>query len=148
MEFWIKVGVILKGTTLVHIDQHKDTRQPDKYLEKIFWETMGFSQIVDYTNHMLNVGNFIDPALRSGMFDQLIMVDHEQAFEQKILVPFVADIDLDIFSPDMEYVPKEKKFSFIRDVIQRSSLITIATSPHFIGQESAIDTLRELFNFS
>ena len=147
-SFGIKVGLFAERATLVHVDQHKDTRQPDEYLEKDFWKDTSMAQVCQYANHSLNVGNFIEPALKAGMFNQLIMVDHEQAFEQEIEEPFIADIDLDIFSPEMNYIPRAKKVQFIRYLIQKSQLITIATSPHFIDQESAIFTLKELFNFS
>lgn len=145
-SFGVKVGAIPVGCNLMHVDQHKDTRQPNEYLENRFWENKSFAQISNYVNNVLNVGDFIDPALRSGMLGKLIMVDHEQAFEQRIEQPFVLDVDLDVFSSDMGYISKEKKILFIRDVINQSCFVTIATSPHFMDQKSAISILHDLFD--
>lgn len=149
-SFWVfglLTGKILEGLSLVHIDQHKDTRQPDEYLEKGFWKGKTIAESCSYANRVLNVGNFIDPALKSGMFCDLIMVDHEKAFDKNVSGSFVADIDLDIFSSEMSYIPFEKKVSFIREVIDESSFVTIATSPHFIEQSDAIKILKDIFNF-
>ena len=91
--FWIKSlkkGNFTKGCKLVHVDQHKDTREPENY----------------------NV-----------------------------------DIDLDIFSKDMDYIPYDLKVSKIKDLIKKAKVITIASSPFFIEQDYAIKVLKELFNY-
>ena len=89
--FWIKCldkGNFTKGCKLVHVDQHKDTREPDNY-----------------------------------------------------------NVDLDIFSKDMDYIPYDIKISRIKELIDRAKVITIASSPFFINQEYAIKVLKELFNY-
>ena len=60
---------------------------------------------------------------------------------------YVLDIDLDIFSKDMDYIPYELKISKIKELIEKSKVITIASSPFFINQEYAIKVLKELFNY-
>ena len=57
------------------------------------------------------------------------------------------DIDLDIFSKDMDYIPYDLKVSKIKDLIKKAKVITIASSPFFIEQDYAIKVLKELFNY-
>lgn len=143
--YGLKAGLFEPGRTLVHVDQHKDARQPAEYLEECFWEMKSIAEICDYANITLNVGNFIDPALRSGIFSRVSMVDHEAAFEKPVKPPFVLDIDLDVFSCEMDYIDNNKKIVFIRGLIQQASFVTVATSPHFIDQSQALDVLKQLF---
>lgn len=144
-SFGMMTEKISSGSALVHVDQHKDLRHPDRYLDKEFWKHSTLTKICSYANRELNVGNFVDPALKARMFRELILVDHQQAFSQIPEGKSVADIDLDIFSPEMEYIPLSDKISFIRELITRSSFVTIATSPYFIEQGKALEILKEIF---
>ena len=65
----------------------------------------------------------------------------------KIEGEFVLDIDLDIFSNDMDYIPYDLKVLKIKELIKRAKVITIASSPFFIDQNYAIKVLKELFNY-
>ena len=56
------------------------------------------------------------------------------------------DIDLDIFSKDMDYIPYDFRIDKIKKLIENAKVITIATSPYFIEQDYAIKVLKELFN--
>ena len=59
---------------------------------------------------------------------------------------YVLDIDLDIFSKDMDYIPYDFRIDKIKKLIENAKVITIATSPYFIEQDYAIKVLKELFN--
>ena len=144
--FWIKSlekGNFTKGCKLVHVDQHKDTREPENYNVDI----ENIDDVFRYTNEVLNVGSFIKPALHHNIFSDVIIIDSSYGFELDIDGEFVLDIDLDIFSKDMDYIPYELKISKIKELIEKSNVITIASSPFFINQEYAIKVLKELFNY-
>ncbi|OPJ55366.1 peptide arginase family protein [Alkalithermobacter paradoxus] len=143
--FWaksLKCNRFKKGIKLIHIDQHKDMREPDNYISNID----NLEEVFKYTNYNLNVGNFIKPALNLGMFSKVIIIDSSHAFSLEIDGEFVLDIDLDIFSRDMDYISYDIKMNKIKDLIDKASLVTIATSPFFINQEYAISVLKEIFS--
>ncbi|EQG81043.1 hypothetical protein QKE_3690 [Clostridioides difficile DA00174] len=127
----------------MHVDQHKDTREPENYDVDV----NNLKDVFRYTNEVLNVGSFIKPALKYNIFSELIIIDSLYGFDLEVESEFVLDIDLDIFSSDMDYIPFELKFYKIKNLIKKAKVITIATSPYFINQEYAIKVLKELFNY-
>ncbi|MEJ8552811.1 UPF0489 family protein [Tepidibacter sp. Z1-5] len=142
--FWIKSlknKKFKKGIKLIHIDQHKDMRDPEEYINNI--DSM--EEVFNYTNFKLNVGNFIKPALNTGIFSEVFIMDSLSSFSEEINEEIVLDIDLDIFSKDMDYIDYDLKISKIRELINKSNVITIATSPFFINQEYAINVLKDIF---
>lgn len=145
LYFWIDAlekGLFEKGTKLVHIDQHKDMRDPEYYIE-----SLDKKDIFEYTNYVLNVGNFIKPALEKGIFSEVIIIDSEYGFNEKtngIGEDFVLDIDVDIFSKDMDYIDFDLRMDCIKELAQKAKAITIATSPYFIEQEYAIELVKEM----
>ena len=144
--FWIKSlkkQNFTKGCKLVHVDQHKDTREPNNYNVDI----ENIDDVFRYTNEVLNVGSFIKPALKYNIFSDLVIIDSSYGFDLEIKGEFVLDIDLDIFSKDMDYIPYDLKLSRIKELIKRAKVITIASSPFFIEQDYAIKVLKELFNY-
>lgn len=144
--FWINSflsGGFEKGCKLVHVDQHKDTRAPENYNVNI----EDIDDVFRYTNEVLNVGNFIKPALEYNLFSEVIIVDSMYSFNLEITGEYVLDIDLDIFSKDMDYINRDFKMSKIKEYIEKSTVITVATSPFFIDQNYAIKVLKELFNY-
>lgn len=144
--FWIKSlkkGNFTKGCKLVHVDQHKDTREPENYNVDID----NIDDVFKYTNETLNVGSFIKPALKHDIFSEVIIIDSSYGFNLDIEGEYVLDIDLDIFSKDMDYIPYDLKVSKIKDLIKKAKVITIASSPFFIEQDYAIKVLKELFNY-
>ena len=132
-------GVIRKGMRLVHVDQHKDTREPEEW-----FAGQGVFEACHYANHVLNVGNFIPPALKVGWFNEVVQVGSAEAFDLELQGPFVLDIDLDIFAPIMSSIPDDVKIDRLRRWISRASFITIATSPFFIDQNQALHYMRRL----
>lgn len=145
LYFWInslKSNKFKKGCKLVHVDQHKDMREPENYNV----DMNSLDDVFRYTNEVLNVGNFIQPALKHNIFSEVIIIDSSYGFEMDIEGEYVLDIDLDIFSKDMEYISYDKRISKIKELIKGAKVITIASSPFFIDQEYAIKVLKELFN--
>lgn len=143
--FWIKSlkeGLFNKGCKLVHIDQHKDMREPENYAVDV----ENIDDVFRYTNYVLNVGNFIKPALHHNIFSEAVIIDSTYGLEMNVEGEIVLDIDLDIFSKDMEYMSYDLRVNKIREYIKRSNVITIASSPFFIEQDYAIKVLKELFN--
>lgn len=145
LYFWInslKSNKFKKGCKLVHVDQHKDMREPENYDV----DMNSLDDVFRYTNEVLNVGNFIQPALKHNIFSEVIIIDSSYGFDMDIEGEYVLDIDLDIFSKDMEYISYDKRVSKIKELIKGAKVITIASSPFFIDQEYAIKVLKELFN--
>lgn len=143
--FWMKSlknNEFNKGCKLVHVDQHKDMREPQDYTVNID----DLDDVFRYTNEILNVGNFIQPALKKGIFSDAIIIDSSYGFDIKIEGEYVLDIDLDIFSKYMDYIPYDFRLNKIKNLIRDAKTITIATSPYFIEQDYAIKVLKELFN--
>jgi hypothetical protein len=140
--FWLEAldrGLISRGATLVHIDQHKDMRVPERDYDGTTLE-----DAFNYTNFHLNVGNYIVPAQRARLVGEIQMVTSEEALGDFSLVDRgnkILNIDLDYFAPEMAYVDFKLARRFITSQRQTASVITIATSPFFIDQTKAIATL-------
>ena len=141
--FWMQAlseGLLQKGATLIHVDQHKDMRRPETLHQG--------GSVEDYTNRILNVGNYIVPAVEHGLVKDIVFVTGETDLDQvqglgegnKIL-----NIDLDYFAPELSYIDFEKAKAFIHEHLKTASVVTIATSPFFIDQELALQRMRELF---
>ena len=73
--FWYearKEGVIKDGATLMHLDAHKDERQPEYSLLKPGSEDL--EKAFKYTNSVLNVGKYIPLAMEEGLIGKLISI--------------------------------------------------------------------------
>ncbi len=156
--FWClekKLGTLKNDALLIHIDQHKDTRIPEKFIESVDAEDL--EKVFDYTNRVLNVGNFIPAARHIGLVKDIIFLDSEyslKALKEKLALPgedggisgrnLILDIDLDFFAPDSDYIGNDLKLEIIEQLIPKSSVITFATSPYFIDQERAIHWLHQI----
>ncbi len=143
--FWceaIERGRLERGATLIHLDQHRDTRIPER-----LYDGKTLEDAFDYTNVHLNVGNYIVPAQRAGLIGEIQFVTSGEALTD---VRFVArankilNIDLDFFAPEMSYIDFDLARRFVAAHLPGTALITVATSPFFIEQDRAIDVLRRL----
>lgn len=146
--FWaygVKTKRIAFGSTLLHVDQHTDFREPKEYFDPPHKEDFSLQEAFEYTNYKLNVGNFIKPAMRWGIFNKVEMLISSDTFEKNYPDPFVLDIDIDIFAKEMDYIPYAFKIKTIRRLISQANFITMATSPYFIEQDRAIEIIKELF---
>ena len=148
--FWYearKNGLIKDGTTLIHIDQHKDTRIPEKMISKE--DSQDLNKVFEYTNTVLNVGNYIQPAIEEGLIGDLVSITSELDLKKEYIInnkkSIIINIDLDFWSPEMDYIDYNLKIDITKKWMEKADLITIATSPFFINQELAIKVLKELF---
>jgi hypothetical protein len=161
--FWheaLAKGQIEKGATLVHIDQHKDMRKPDGGpIEDLMEDPLDgawLKKIFDYTNSVLNVGNYIVPAIEDGLVGKVISITSEgklndntiegaQTFAHLRDKPsLILNIDLDFWAPEMDYIDPTLKTQKTKEWMAIADFITIATSPFFIEQKRAIEVLKWL----
>lgn len=144
--FWMEAltaGVLQPGATLVHIDQHRDTRVPERG-----YDGTSLDDAFHYTNFHLNVGNYIVPAQRAGVVGDAQFVTSGEALSDRSRVGArnkILNIDLDYFAPEMSYIDRDAAREFIHAHLTGTALITIATSPFFIDQLQAIAVLKALF---
>jgi len=143
--FWVyclNEQKIKRGTCLVHVDQHRDTREPNYFLKDFDIE-----KAFHYTNFELNVGNFIQPVLDLKIFTGVKHVGSLSAFDDPIPDHYALDLDMDIFSKEMAYINYAFKIKRIQEYIDKADVITIATSPLFMDQGEAIKIIKgELFS--
>lgn len=140
-------GNLAQQTALIHIDQHKDTRQPRVFFTEE--DSYNDQKLFNFTNEILNVGNFIPPAIKTGLISEVINIESEQSLDlpsKKIPKSFILDIDIDFFSPEMDYIDSHKKMATIKRLLPLAQLITVATSPFFIDQKRAIQVVKEIFS--
>lgn len=145
--FWcaaLNAGLIKKGAILAHVDQHTDMRNPPYYLSLDSSRPINLEEAFAYTQGTLNVGCFIKPALEAGIFSSVVNIQNSDDFKKDIQGGIVLDIDIDIFAPQMDYIPDEIKLDRIKSLVRQASLITIATSPFFIEQGKAIDWVKKI----
>lgn len=133
--------------TLIHIDQHKDSRIPGDFITPK--ESLDLNEVFRYTNEILNVGNFIPPAFKTGLIDEMILIDSEKTlneFQPTSLgnKTIILDIDVDFFAPQLDYIGNHKKLQLIHQLLPLASVITIATSPFFIDQQLAIEWVEKI----
>lgn len=144
--FWEEaraLGQIQPGAALIHIDGHKDMRErPEPYRGHTLEDAFLF------TNEVLNVGNYIVPAVQNGTIGDIQFVTSEAALEDgeffdrrnKIL-----NLDLDYFAPELAYIDFKKAKAFILRHVENAALITVCTSPFFIDQNVALQRLLDVF---
>ncbi|MDD5213495.1 MAG: UPF0489 family protein [Candidatus Gracilibacteria bacterium] len=147
--FWCDAysrGIIGKNSNLIHIDEHSDMRDPEIYPENLD----NLKEIFDYTNFTLNVGNYIIPAQKFGLLRDIYQIRSEANIEDFSFenldkaVSNILNIDVDFFSPGLDYMNYDNKIAFVKKSIEKADFITIATSPFFIDQELAIKVIKEI----
>lgn len=152
--FWYearKKWIIWDNNLLVHIDEHADTRDPLEYLLKP--ESFDLKKVFKYTNFgKINVWNYIIPALKEGIIWQIIQIRNETNLQDYLKnnknyewKNIILNLDLDFFSPGLDYIDYELKKQVILDIAKTASLITVSTSPFFINQELSIKVFKDLF---
>lgn len=142
--FWyleLCAGTIETGAALLHVDQHSDMREPEKWL----MPPLNRSAVFHYVNSILNVGNFIRPALKLGWFDTCFVVDGSKALGETYKPPFVLDLDMDFFAPELDFMDNDLKTRRIREWARQARMITVATSPFFMDQHKAIRLIHQIF---
>lgn len=148
--FWAEAysrWIIWKKSNLIHIDEHSDMRDPEIYPENLD----DLQEIFDYTNFILNVGNYIIPAQKLWLVWEIYQIRSEANIEDFSFenldsrVSNIVNLDVDFFAPELDYMNYNNKIDFCREMIKKSDFITIATSPFFIDQELAIKVIKEIF---
>lgn len=145
-SFGFLKAYLKKPLTLVHVDQHTDMREPMYYLNLKDNDEHAVQKVFEYTNNVLNVGNFIKPAAALGFFDRIIQITDEKGFYENFKEGFVLDVDMDVFTPEMNYIPDKLKMDKLKVWLEQASWITIATSPFFMDQKKAIELIKELLS--
>lgn len=150
LYFWIDAvrrWIIEKWFDVIHIDEHSDLwdNPHELQLERAIWDE---SYAWDFTNLYCNVGNYIQPALRCGLVANVIRIENEYQIDEYIEYNpqenTILNIDIDIFAPELDHIPKWKKIQIIKNLLKKVKYVTIATSPYFIDQWKAIQKLHEL----
>lgn len=146
-HWWTSLQKLPHPFTLIHVDQHKDMRLPATFLSPT--EAQDINQLDQYTTNILNVGNFITPALKTGLIKDIIMVDSTQSLQNLLDQPlpehFILDIDLDFFSPELDWLDNNLKLEVVKKALPAAKIVTIATSPYFMNQALAFDWLSKIF---
>lgn len=68
LYFWYearKKGIIGDDCTVIHIDEHADTRDNDKFISSE--DSRDLQKVFDFTNFVCNVGDYILPAVHEGL---------------------------------------------------------------------------------
>ena len=138
LYFWTEAmhdGLIEPGCELIHIDEHSDLWENQYSLDrekaltdkKYAWE---------FTNYRCNVGNYIQPALRSGLIRSMHRIENNYQVDAMLnYTPSrntILNIDLDFFAPEMSFIDNTKKIQLIRNLLPQVQCVTIATSPYFM----------------
>lgn len=120
---------------LIHIDQHTDMNQSEFKLD-----------LENPNLDVYNVWNFIHPAIKAWLISHVEQINTEykllnfQIKEDNL----VLDIDLDFWAPEMSIEKFSETVKKVKELISKSRVITIATSPYFIVQDLAINICKEL----
>ena len=141
----------VKNIELIHIDQHSDCWENENHLE-LHRNQNELEKVFNFCNEKCNVGNFILPAIESGIIWDQIQIRSTTALNNLEIGEnqnFILDIDLDFC---LDWINENKinkdavnslKNKF--NELWKSALwITIATSPYFLNQELAINIIEEL----
>ncbi|MDD3145430.1 MAG: UPF0489 family protein [Candidatus Gracilibacteria bacterium] len=83
--FWYEArerGIIGDNNLLIHIDEHADTRDNDKHLLKP--DSLDLEKVFSFTNEVINVGDYIIPALEEGLISEIIQIRNTKNLEDYI----------------------------------------------------------------
>ena len=149
--FWYKSffeNKIKKPSSLIHIDEHTDLRKPENMdISKYF---NNLENIFYYTNYIVNVWNYIKPALKEWLIDEVIQIRSKENIDnfdfKKIKnQDIILNLDLDFFEKSLDYIDYDIKKQLILKIASKASIITVATSPFFIDQKLAINIFKDIF---
>lgn len=138
LKYWIdeyKIWNIPFWFDLIHIDQHTDMNTSEFDLD-----------IKNPNLDVYNVWNFIQPAIKSWLINKVEQINTEykllnfQTDEDNLLL----DIDLDFWAPEMSIEKYYETIEKTKNLISKSRVVTIATSPYFLDQQLAIKICKDL----
>jgi hypothetical protein len=138
LKYWIdeyKWWNIPFWFNLIHIDQHTDMNTSDFDLD-----------IQNPKLDVYNVWNFIQPAMKSWLINHVEQINTEYKllnYETRNN-DIILDIDLDFWAPEMSIEKYYETLEKTKNLISRSRVVTIATSPYFLDQQLAIKICKDL----
>ena len=152
--FWYEARsrkIIWDKNILIHIDQHADTRDNDKIISKS--DSKNLEKVFDFTNFVLNVWDYIIPAQKEGIIENIVQIrntknleDYLQNFSnKKNNSKIILNLDLDFFASELDFIDFELKKKVILDVFEKASYVTVCTSPFFVDQRLAVEKFKEIF---
>lgn len=151
--FWHKSRfewIIWNNSTLYHIDEHTDLRDPWIYLEQE--ELKNLKRIFEYTNYV-DVWNYIIPAIHDWLVKEMHQIRSESELNEvkskleeiNSSSSIILNLDLDFFQPKLDYIDYNLKKQVVQNLTKKADLITISTSPFFINQDLALKVMKDLF---
>lgn len=152
--FWYEARsrkIIWNKNLLIHIDQHADTRDNDKIISKS--DSKNLEKVFDFTNFVLNVWDYIIPAQKEGIIENVVQIrntknleDYLQNFSnKKNNSKIILNLDLDFFASELDFIDFELKKKVILDAFEKASYVTVCTSPFFVDQGLAVEKFKEIF---
>ena len=152
--FWYEARsrkIIWDKNILIHIDQHADTRDNDKIISKS--DSKSLEKVFDFTNFVLNVWDYIIPAQKEGIIENIVQIrntknleDYLQNFSnRKNNSKIILNLDLDFFASELDFIDFDLKKKVILDVFEKASYVTVCTSPFFVDQGLAVEKFKEIF---
>ena len=142
--------IIWEDNTLIHIDEHADTRNNNKILLKS--DINDLNKVFKFTNEVLNVGDYIIPAKNEWLIWDIVQIRNTSNLEEylknkdKYKENIILNLDLDFFQPDLDFIDYNLKKNVVLDWAKKASVITVCTSPFFIEQELAIKVFKDIFS--
>lgn len=150
--FWYEARnrwIIWDNNTLIHIDEHADTRDNNKIILKP--DSLDLEKVFTFTNEVLNVGDYIIPAQKEWLIWDIIQIRNTNNLEEYVSKSnfssknIILNLDLDFFQKDLDFINYDLKKKVILDAVENASFITVCTSPFFIEQDLAIKVFKDLF---
>jgi len=118
-----------QGLPVIHIDQHTDLRPVGP--------------------EGINVGNFLRHSLDTWLIPSATQINTEYSllhFDYSTISNYILDIDLDFRDPKMGIEQTRKTIQIVKNLIKKSKIVTIATSPYFLDQSLALKLVKEILN--
>jgi len=151
--FWYEARnrwIIGGNNILIHIDEHADTRDNNKIISKP--DSFDLEKVFTFTNEVLNVGDYIIPAVEEWLISEIIQIRNTNNLEDYLENPInvwekniILNLDLDFFQKELDFIDYDLKKKVILDVLEKANFITVCTSPFFIEQDLAIKVFKDLF---
>jgi hypothetical protein len=138
-NFVLEAWQLIKSSkpTLIHIDQHRDEAVCKCGKDGDIQDT----RICDYIDYAIK-NEWISTDFLSFTESADLCKLNDIPTENKIV-----NVDVDIFVPDCTILSVEEKVQIICESAKNASLITIATSPGFIGQELSVEIAKLLWKY-
>lgn len=126
--FWYearKKGIIWNKNILIHIDEHADTRDNNKFISRK--DSQYLQKVFDFTNFVLNVWDYIIPAQKEGIISEIMQIRNTKNLEDYLenIYPYSKNflISKIAFPEGKEQNPNPKSFYFGGEGLQEEEKI-------------------------